>query len=61
VVIGKLNAEMIRILRMPDVVERLGAMGVEIVGSTPEEFARVIRADVVKWGKVVRDSGAKAD
>jgi len=60
-VIGKLNAEMVRILRVPDVIERLGAMGVEIVGSTPEEFARVIRADVVKWGKVVRDSGAKAD
>jgi tripartite-type tricarboxylate transporter receptor subunit TctC len=46
---------------MPDVVEKLGAMGVEIVGNTPEEFSRVIKADVVKWGKVVRDSGAKAD
>ncbi len=60
-VIAKLNAEMVKILRMPDVGERLAALGVEVVGSSPEEFARVIRADVVKWGKVVRDSGAKAD
>jgi tripartite-type tricarboxylate transporter receptor subunit TctC len=60
-VIAKLNAEMVKILRMPDVVQKLGAMGVEIVGNTPEEFSRVIKADVVKWGKVVRDSGAKAD
>jgi tripartite-type tricarboxylate transporter receptor subunit TctC len=60
-VINKLNAEMVKILRLPDVVERLAALGVEIVGNTPEEFARIIKADVLKWGKVVRDSGAKAD
>jgi tripartite-type tricarboxylate transporter receptor subunit TctC len=60
-VIAKLNAEMIKILHMPDVGERLAALGVEIVGSTSEEFARIIKADVIKWGKVVRDSGAKAD
>ena len=60
-VIAKLNAEMVKILHLPDVVEKLGAMGVEIVGNSPEEFARIIKADVVKWGKVVRESGAKAD
>jgi len=60
-IIDKLNTEMVKILRMPDVVERLAAMGVEVIGNTPDEFARIIKADVVKWGKVVRDSGAKAD
>ena len=52
---------MATLLRVPEVAERLAAMGVEIIGSTPDEFGRVIRADVVKWAKVVRESGAKAD
>ena len=60
-VIGKLNAEMVKILRVPEAVERLAALGVEIVGNTPEEFARIIKADVVKWAQVVRASGAKAN
>jgi tripartite-type tricarboxylate transporter receptor subunit TctC len=46
---------------MPDVVERLSAMGLEIVATSPEEFARVIKADVAKWAKVVKDAGVKAD
>jgi tripartite-type tricarboxylate transporter receptor subunit TctC len=60
-VVDKLNGEMVKILRVPEVAERLAAMGVEIIGSTPDEFARVIKADVVKWAKVVKESGAKAD
>jgi tripartite-type tricarboxylate transporter receptor subunit TctC len=60
-IIDRLNAEMVKILRMPDVGEKLAAMGVEIVGNTPEQFAAIIKSDIVKWGKVVRDSGAKAD
>ena len=60
-VIDKLNTAMVKALRDPEVVERLTAMGVEIVGNTPDEFGRIIRADIVKWGKVVKDSGAKAD
>jgi tripartite-type tricarboxylate transporter receptor subunit TctC len=46
---------------MPDVVERLSAMGVEILATSPDEFARVIKADVAKWAKVVKDAGVKAD
>ena len=60
-IIDKLNAEMAGIVRLPDVIERLAAMGVETIGNAPGEFARVIHADVVRWAKVVRDSGAKAD
>jgi tripartite-type tricarboxylate transporter receptor subunit TctC len=57
----KLNAEMVRILRLPDVGEKLAAMGVEIIGNSPDEFARIIKSDVVRWGKVVRDAGIKAE
>jgi tripartite-type tricarboxylate transporter receptor subunit TctC len=60
-VIEQLNREMVRILHMPDVVERLSAMGVEILATSPDEFARVIKADVAKWAKVVKDAGVKAD
>jgi tripartite-type tricarboxylate transporter receptor subunit TctC len=60
-IIERLNAGMVKALRDPEVIERLAALGVEIIGNTPDEFARIIRADVVKWGKVVKDAGAKAD
>lgn len=60
-IIDKLNGEMVRILRTPEVVERLSPMGVEILATSPDEFARIIKADVAKWGKVVKDAGIKAD
>ena len=60
-IIDKLNAAMLKALRDPDVVQRLAGLGVEIIGNSPDEFARVIRSDIVKWGKVVKESGAKAD
>jgi len=60
-VIGKLNREIVAILHLPDVVDRLSAQGAEPVGSTPEEFAAYIKSETVKWAKVVRESGAKAE
>jgi len=60
-VIGKLNREIVAILHLPDVVERLSAQGAEPVGSTPEEFAAYIRSETAKWAKVVRESGATAE
>lgn len=60
-IISKLNAEVTRILAMPDVRERFLAQGVEPVGSTPEQFGEHIRAQMAKWGKVVQDAGVKAE
>jgi tripartite-type tricarboxylate transporter receptor subunit TctC len=60
-VVAKLNAEVLKILAMPDVRERFLAQGVEPLGSTPEEFARHIRAQMDKWSKVVKDAGVKPD
>lgn len=59
--IGRLNAEMNRIMKMPDVTQRLAGDGVEAVGSTPEQFGAYLKQEVAKWGKVVKASGAKAD
>lgn len=60
-VINKLSAEVTRIIRSPDVSKRLVEMGVDPLGGTPEEFGKRIKSEIVRFGKAVRESGAKAD
>ena len=60
-VIDKWQTEVRRILKMPDVAKRLADNGLDAVGSTPEELATYQKAEITKWAKVVKDSGAKAD
>lgn len=60
-VIARLNTEVNRVLQMPDVREKIRGEGGDILGGTPEAFGNLIKGDVVKWGKVVKDSGAKVD
>ena len=56
-----LNGKLVEALRSPEVRERLSAQAFEIWTSTPEEFARVIRTDYEKWGRIVKASGARVD
>ena len=60
-VIARVNAEVRTVLAMPDVRERILATGNEPWWSTPEEFGVFVRAEIAKWGKVVKESGASAD
>ena len=60
-VIAKLQAESARILRLADVREKLAALGAEAVGNRPEELAAIIRAESVRWQKVVKDANIKAE
>ena len=60
-IIARLNAETVRILHTPEMKERLVILGAEPVGNRPDEFAAFIKAEIPKYAKVVRDSGAKAD
>ncbi len=60
-IVVKLHAELARILKMPDVSEKLSGLGAEIVASTPEEFAAYLQAEIAKWGKVARDANVKLD
>ncbi len=60
-IVQKLNAEVTKILAMPDVRERFLAQGVEPVGSTPEQFGEHIRAQMAKWSRVVQEAGVKAE
>ena len=60
-VVNKLNAEIVRILRLPEIQERLQALGAEVVGGSPAEFSAYLEAEIAKWGKVARAAGVKLD
>jgi len=56
----KIQGEVARVLRIPEIREKLVQQGVDPVGSTPDEFAAYIRDETAKWAKVVKASGARA-
>ena len=58
-IVAKLNADSRRVLAMPDVKERLQRAGIDAGGGTPEEFGKFMRAEVEKWGPVVKAAGVK--
>lgn len=60
-IVARLNAEVVRALALPDVQERFGKLGATVRPTTPPEFGRHIEAEIAKWGKVVKDTGAKVD
>lgn len=60
-VAGRLHAELVRIIAQPDVRERMGVLGMEPVGNSPEEFAALVLADIARWSKVIRDSNIRID
>lgn len=60
-IINRLNAEFVKILNAPETRRQLDAHGAVPVSSTPEETARFIQSETERWGKVVRESGARAD
>ena len=60
-IVRRLNEEVVRVLRLPEVRERFAALGVDPVGSSPDEFARVIAADIAKWTAVAKAANIKAD
>ena len=59
--IDKLNAEMVAVLKQPDVQERLTGVGLEPVGSTPAEFEAFMKAEIAKWSKIIKDAGITAE
>ncbi len=60
-IVTRLHDELVKILKLPDVVQKLDGLGFEIVASTPEAFGAYIKSEITKWEKVVRASGAKPE
>ena len=60
-IIMKLHAESTKAIAAPDIRDRMGPEGAEFVGNTPEQFAAFIKAEIAKWGKAVKASGARPE
>ena len=60
-VVSKISEDLARVVRLPDVQERFNTLGIEPVGSSPQQFDRFFRAEVEKWAKVVKATGIQAD
>ncbi|MEQ1773951.1 MAG: tripartite tricarboxylate transporter substrate binding protein [Burkholderiales bacterium] len=60
-IVLRLQSELAKIARVPDVRERLAAEGTETLGNTPDEFAAVLKAEIIKWAGVVKAAGIKAE
>ncbi len=60
-IVARLNQEMNKVLRSPDVRSRMTEMGLDLIGGSPEDFARHLRDETAKWAKVVKASGARVD
>ena len=60
-IIAKINADIVTVLALADVKERLAGLGAEPQPMTPDDFGKFVRDDIAKWSKVVKESGAKID
>ena len=60
-VVQRLHGEIVKALGDPALRERLEALGFEVIGSTPEEFAARIGTETTRWARIIKESGAKAD
>ena len=60
-VVQRLNAAVVQSVRMPELQERLGNQGAELIGSTPVAFGAYLKSEQAKWAKVIRQAGIKAD
>ena len=60
-IITRLNTEFLKVLRTREVQERLNALAIESIGTTPEQLAAHLRSELPKWARIVKASGARAD
>ena len=60
-IVGKLEAEFMKIAKLPDIVSRLKAIGVDAVGTSTEEFTNILKSDITRWGNVARSANIKIE
>ena len=61
IIVGKLHLETVKALAQPDLRAKLADIGMEVIGNSPDEFAAVIKSEIPKWAKVIKDAGIKPD
>ena len=59
--VARLNADINKALKDAELQKKLGEQGADVEGSTPEQFGKLIQGDIARWGKIVKESGAKVD
>ena len=60
-IVAKLNAEFDRILKLPDVKERMFDLGLDPVGGSAESFGIFVKEDIARWAKVIKEANVKAE
>jgi len=60
-IVGKINADIDRLLKLDDVMQRLGNLGVDPAGGSPEQFATYLRAETAKWSRLIRETGLRIE
>jgi tripartite-type tricarboxylate transporter receptor subunit TctC len=60
-IIDKLHSEVVRVLRLPEIIDRMAAQGVDVIASTPAELAAFIKQDLVKYDKLVKSAGLRIE
>ncbi len=60
-IISKLNGELDRVLRQPDMQERMAVLGLDPAGGTTESFAAFVKADIARWARVIKDAGVRPE
>ena len=58
-VIARLNGEIVRFLQLPETKEKILASGAEVVASSPEQLGATLKAEIAKWGKLIKESGIR--
>lgn len=60
-IIERLNKEVVRILHAPDFRERVSSLGADVVGNTPQEWAKFVSSEIEKWAEIAKIAGFKSD
>ena len=60
-IVKRLEGELMRIARLPDVIARLKPLGIESIGNSSEEFSKILAADIARWGAVAKAANIKME
>ena len=60
-VVSRVHAELVKVVALTDVREKMFSLGMEVAGSTPDELGALVKSDIAKWGKVIREAGVRVE